>query len=79
MKKTLYLTAITALLLFNLNAIRAEDDGEKILEECITEAHKRGYDIESDAFINRLVDAIENEKEKVVKEICPKTFKKYPD
>jgi hypothetical protein len=56
-----------------------EVSGEQILEECILEAHNRGYDIEDDAFAEGLAEAIENEDEEAILEVCPKTYKKYPD
>lgn len=65
---------------FVTGAIFAEDvSGEQILEECILEAHNRGYDIEDDAFAEGLAEAIQNEDEKTILEVCPDTYAKYPD
>ncbi|MCB1201139.1 MAG: hypothetical protein KDK41_10870 [Leptospiraceae bacterium] len=80
MKKLVSLAMVAAMtLMLGVSTVSAEADGEQILEECLLEAHNRGYDIESDAFVNRLVDAIENDKDSVIKQICPATFAKYPD
>lgn len=61
------------------SGIYAEPDGEQILEECLIEADGRGYDIESDTFAERVAEAIMNEDEGTMMEICPKTFQKYDD
>ncbi|WCL50135.1 hypothetical protein [Leptospira sp. GIMC2001] len=50
---------------------------EEFLEGCLTEAHDRGYDIESDAFINRIVKAIHFDDNKTLNQMCPKTNKEY--
>ncbi|MEQ8351292.1 MAG: hypothetical protein RH862_07395 [Leptospiraceae bacterium] len=55
------------------------DEGEKILEECLIEANGRGYDIESDAFAERVATAILEEDEDTMLEICPETFAKHDD
>ncbi|MBU45313.1 MAG: hypothetical protein CMN76_19030 [Spirochaetaceae bacterium] len=57
----------------------AADEGEQILEECLMEADGRGYDIESDAFADRVATAILEEDEGTMMEICPNTFNKYDD
>ncbi len=63
-----------------VTAVFAEDvSGEQILEECILEAHNRGYDIEDDDFAEGLAEIIENEDEEAILEVCPKTYNKYPD
>ncbi|MBR30041.1 MAG: hypothetical protein CMN77_01925 [Spirochaetaceae bacterium] len=71
------LGALTALII--TSGIYAEADGEKILEECLIEANGRGYDIESDAFAERVANAILEEDEDTMLEICPSTFNKYDD
>ncbi|MBI39813.1 MAG: hypothetical protein CMF59_09450 [Leptospiraceae bacterium] len=71
------LGALTALII--TSGIYAEPDGEKILEECLIEANDRGYDIESDAFAERVANAILEEDEDTMLEICPQTFNKYDD
>lgn len=38
-----------------------------------------GYDIEDDAFAEGLAEAIENEDEETILEVCPTTYAKYPD
>ena len=62
---------------FVATAVFAEDDGEKILEECLTEAYENGYDIEDEGFQEELVDIIETEDEAGIKKICPDTYAKY--
>ncbi|MCB1171744.1 MAG: hypothetical protein KDK25_15460 [Leptospiraceae bacterium] len=76
MKRILF-GAIAALILST--GIYAEPDGEQILEECLIEAHGRGYDIESDAFAERVGTAIANEDSDTMMEVCPQTFQKYDD
>ena len=72
------LAALCAVVATNM-AFAEEVSGEQILEECILEAHHRGYDIEDDAFAEGLAEAIENEDEATILEVCPKTYRKYPD
>lgn len=77
MKKLALLAALLAAT-FTTTAF-AEDDGEKILEECLAEAYENGHDIEDEGFQEKLVEIIEQEDEAGIKEICPNTFAKYPD
>lgn len=80
MKKILNLAVIAMLMGFvSFSSVSAEEDeiNEEALEECFLEAHNRGYDIESDAFINRATNALVNDDAKTWKQICPKTYKKY--
>lgn len=82
MKKFLSLIAMLAMTIaFGFNPVSAdemtEEEAQAILEECILEAHNRGYDIESDAFIKRLTTALINGDEKTGNQICPKTNAKY--
>ncbi len=78
--KKLILALLTALLTvaFAVPAF-AEEDGEQILEECLTEAYENGIDIEDEDFQNKLVEIIETEDDAGIKKICPNTFAKYPD
>ncbi|MCR9141937.1 MAG: hypothetical protein NXI24_06770 [bacterium] len=82
MKNSLILTGLLAALLAvtAASAVFAEEvSGEQILEECILEAHNRGYDIEDDDFAEGLAEIIEAEDEEAILEVCPNTYKKYPD
>ncbi len=79
MKIQLSITAALLAGLFALSGLHAEPSGEQILEECIMEAHQRGFDIEDAAFAEGLAEIIENEDEDAIVEVCPKTYAKYPD
>ena len=78
MKRIVAISAMLTLgMVLGFTSLQAEADGDQILEECLTEAHGRGYDIESDAFAERVANAIINEDEGTMMEVCPSTFQKY--
>lgn len=77
LKKILLPGLLLAVLCSELTGLNAEPSGEQVLEECLLEANKKGYDIESDAFTSKVADAIANEDSATMKKICPLTFKKY--
>jgi len=82
MKRLSLVAALFSALLLAGGALFAEEQeptAEQILEECIAEAYQKGYDIEQESFQDELTEAIVNENEAKVKEICPKTYAKYPD
>ena len=49
---------------------------EDLLEQCILEAQKRGYDISSDRVTNRISNAVTNQNRKALRKFCPQTLKK---
>lgn len=76
---TSMLMGILALVFISTGILMAGPSAEQIIEECVLEASKRGFDIENVDFADELAEAIVNEDEAKVKKFCPKTFIKYDD